>query len=207
MVFDAARGKIDHFKYQLTFIMSHLIPPITYRSLVISLLAYILPASGNSSEAPFFIDTADLIHKSAREIYNKSPDLEPGDLVSTLDPVWISCKPERQRTFVVPSKTQCPAQQKVHTPCVAKVDFPIRSTISTDIIVLSDGQCEINFSYDFTSSEQWENGYIQVNLNKGSGSGSVRGDCATIKAHVEIEEAVQIHKSALNRQISNSNIE
>ncbi|WP_299592467.1 hypothetical protein [uncultured Microbulbifer sp.] len=155
---------------------------------------------------PFFIDTADLIQKSAKEIYRKNVDLEPGDLVSTLDPVWISCKAGRQRTFTVPSETQCPAQQKIQTPCIAKVNFPIRTTISTDVTVLSDGQCEINFSYDFTSSEQWENGYIQASLNKGSGSGSVRGDCAKIKAYVEIEEAVQIHESALNRQISTPNI-
>ncbi|WP_066964691.1 hypothetical protein [Microbulbifer sp. Q7] len=167
-----------------------------------SLLVLPMTVFGAEYNSMFAIDAADLIATAADTIYRERDDIEDNELVATTTMISLSCRSEREVRIPTPSETQCPAPRVVSSPCVATIQYPLRSTIKSDVTTLGDSQCEINFSYEFVSAEQLETGDIIVGMNQGSGSGGMQGDCTTLKPYLEIEEAIHVYQLALERELS-----
>ncbi|WP_078085900.1 hypothetical protein [Microbulbifer mangrovi] len=160
-----------------------------------------MAAFGAGNNSLFVVDAADLIARAADAIYRERDDIEDNELVATTSMVSIHCRPGREVRIPRISETQCPAPRVISSPCIAEIQFPLRSTIKSDVTALNDGQCEVHFSYNFVSAEQLETGDLIVGINHGGSSGSRQGDCATLKPYFEIEEAIRVYQYALEREL------
>lgn len=176
--------------------------PSTLLFALSSALASPMAAFGADNNSLFAVDVADLIARAADAIYRERDDIEDNELVATTSMVSIRCRAGREVRIPRISETQCPAPRVISSPCIADIQFPLRSTIKSDVTTLNNGQCEVHFSYDFVSAEQLETGDIIVGINHGGSSGSRQGDCATLKPYFEIEEALRVYQYALERELS-----
>lgn len=161
-------------------------------------------AAGDSpaGEPIFFIDGPSLIRSASDVIYKTYDDIPANGLVGRKNLVGLSCTPGDGRWPKATSTDYCQAPQRIPSPCTARLNFVIRSTIKANTTALTNGRCNFEYEYNVVSAIVYEDGEMELRRVDGLLKSGGTGDCSDRGPFYELEEIIERQQELLRQEFS-----